>query len=63
MTLNLKAKIYTDEDAARKHLEALQWPEARSAPIAASLTRLQRSRASPPVPASTGATPARSPLA
>ncbi len=32
MTLNLKAKIYTDETAARKHLEAIQWPEGPVCP-------------------------------
>lgn len=32
MTLNLKAKIYTDEEAARKHLEALQWPDGPICP-------------------------------
>lgn len=32
MTLNLKAKIYNDEDAARKHLEAVQWPEGPVCP-------------------------------
>jgi len=32
MTLNLKAKIYNDEDAAREHLEALQWPEGPICP-------------------------------
>jgi transposase-like protein len=32
MTLNLKAKIYTDEEAARKHLEALQWPNGPACP-------------------------------
>jgi transposase-like protein len=32
MTLNLKAKIYTDENAARAHLEALQWPDGPVCP-------------------------------
>lgn len=32
MTLNLKAKIYTDETAARKHLEAIQWPSGPVCP-------------------------------
>lgn len=32
MTLNLKAKIYTDETAARKHLEKLQWPDGPVCP-------------------------------
>lgn len=32
MTLNLKAKIYNDETAARKHLEKLQWPEGPICP-------------------------------
>jgi len=32
MTLNLKAKIYTDESAARKHLEAIQWPSGPVCP-------------------------------
>ena len=32
MTLNLKAKIYTDETAARKHLEAVQWPDGPVCP-------------------------------
>lgn len=32
MTLNLKAKIYNDETAARKHLEAVQWPEGPVCP-------------------------------
>jgi len=32
MTLNLKAKIYNDEDAARAHLEKLQWPEGPVCP-------------------------------
>ncbi len=32
MTLNLKAKIYTDESAAREHLEAIQWPEGPICP-------------------------------
>jgi transposase-like protein len=32
MTLNLKAKIYTDENAARAHLEALQWPDGPICP-------------------------------
>jgi transposase-like protein len=32
MTLNLKAKIYNDENAARKHLEKLQWPEGPICP-------------------------------
>lgn len=32
MTLNLKAKIYNDEDAARRHLEKLQWPEGPVCP-------------------------------
>lgn len=32
MTLNLKAKIYNDENAARKHLERIQWPEGPICP-------------------------------
>lgn len=32
MTLNLKAKIYNDEDAAREHLEAIQWPNGPVCP-------------------------------
>jgi transposase-like protein len=32
MTLNLKAKIYNDETEARKHLEAIQWPEGPVCP-------------------------------
>jgi len=32
MTLNLKAKIYTDETAARRHLERLQWPDGPICP-------------------------------
>jgi len=32
MTLNLKAKIYTDETAARRHLERLQWPDGPVCP-------------------------------
>jgi transposase-like protein len=32
MTLNLKAKIYNDEDAARAHLEAIQWPDGPICP-------------------------------
>ena len=32
MTLNLKAKIYTDETAARRHLEAIQWPDGPTCP-------------------------------
>ncbi len=32
MTLNLKAKIYNDEDAARVHLEKLQWPHGPVCP-------------------------------
>ena len=32
MALNLKAKIFTDEDAARVHLEKLQWPEGPVCP-------------------------------
>jgi transposase-like protein len=32
MALNLKAKIYTDENAAREHLEAIQWPEGPICP-------------------------------
>jgi transposase-like protein len=32
MTLNLKAKIYNDENAARKHLERIQWPEGPVCP-------------------------------
>ena len=32
MTLNLKAKIYTDEAEARKHLEAIQWPSGPVCP-------------------------------
>jgi len=32
MTLNLKAKIYNDEDAARAHLEAIQWPDGPVCP-------------------------------
>ncbi len=32
MTLNLKAKIYNDEGAARAHLEAIQWPEGPVCP-------------------------------
>lgn len=32
MTLNLKAKIYNDETAARKHLEAIQWPDGPVCP-------------------------------
>jgi transposase-like protein len=32
MALNLKAKIFTDEIAARKHLEKLQWPEGPICP-------------------------------
>ncbi len=32
MTLNLKAKIYTDENAAREHLERIQWPEGPICP-------------------------------
>jgi transposase-like protein len=32
MTLNLKDKIYTDENEARKHLEAIQWPDGPICP-------------------------------
>lgn len=32
MTLNLKAKIYTDENAAREHLESIQWPSGPVCP-------------------------------
>src|SRR5579872_5648310 len=32
MTLNLKTKIYTDENAAREHLEAIQWPNGPVCP-------------------------------
>jgi transposase-like protein len=32
MTLNLKAKIYNDENAARKHLERVQWPDGPICP-------------------------------
>src|ERR1700740_3143393 len=32
MTLNLKAKIYNDENAAREHLEAIQWPNGPVCP-------------------------------
>lgn len=32
MTVNLKAKIYTDEDAARRHLERIQWPNGPICP-------------------------------
>ena len=32
MTLNLKAKIYTDEAAARAHLERIQWPSGPVCP-------------------------------
>lgn len=32
MTVNLKAKIYTDETAARKHLEKLHWPDGTICP-------------------------------
>src|ERR1700712_5030076 len=32
MSLNLKAKIYTDENEARAHLEALQWPQGPVCP-------------------------------
>ncbi|HWA30052.1 MAG TPA: IS1595 family transposase [Rhizomicrobium sp.] len=32
MTVNLKAKIYTDETAARKHLEKLHWPNGTICP-------------------------------
>jgi transposase-like protein len=32
MTLNLKAKIYTDEEAARAHLERIQWPDGPVCP-------------------------------
>lgn len=32
MTLNFKAKIFTDETAARQHLEALQWPDGPVCP-------------------------------
>ena len=32
MSVNLKAKIYHDEDAARAHLEKLQWPNGPVCP-------------------------------
>src|ERR1700704_3345361 len=32
MSVNLKAKIYQDENAARKHLEKLQWPHGPVCP-------------------------------
>jgi len=32
VTVNLKAKIYTDETAAREHLEKLQWPQGPVCP-------------------------------
>lgn len=32
MTLNLKAKIYHDEDVARRHLEKIQWPNGPICP-------------------------------
>ena len=32
MTLNLKAKIYADETAARRHLESIQWPDGPICP-------------------------------
>lgn len=33
MTLNLKAAIYNDEEAAREHLEALNWPDGPVCPF------------------------------
>src|SRR5438094_5332670 len=44
MTLNLKAKIYNDENAARKHLESIQWPEGPVCPhcgVVNEATKLQ----------------------
>jgi transposase-like protein len=37
MSLNLKAKIYTDENAARRHLERLQWPDGPVCPHCGSV--------------------------
>lgn len=44
MTLNLKAKIYNDEAAARRHLEKIQWPDGPICPhcgVIDEATRLQ----------------------
>ena len=44
MTLNLKAKIYTDEEAARRHLEKIQWPDGPICPhcgCTGSITKLE----------------------
>lgn len=44
MSVNLKAKIYNDEDAARRHLEKLQWPNGPSCPhcgVVGEATELQ----------------------
>jgi len=43
MTLDLKAKIFTDEEAARRHLEKLQWPDGPVCPHCGSVeaTKLQ----------------------
>ena len=62
MTLNLKAKIYNDETAARKHWSASSGPR----PGLPSLRRHQRghgaSKANPPVPASTSADACQKPF-
>jgi len=38
--MNLQNPIYTDENKAREHLEALRWPMVLSARIVASWTTL-----------------------
>ena len=52
MTLNLKAKIYTDETAARRHLEKLQWPDGPICPhcgVIGEATELEGSSTRPGV--------------
>ncbi len=38
--MNLTAKIYTNENAARKHLEAIRWPSGVSCPLCGGLDKI-----------------------
>src|SRR4029077_7220702 len=52
MTLNLKAKIFTDETAARHHLEKIQWPDGPVCPhcgVIGEATELQGNSTRPGV--------------
>ncbi len=62
MTADLTNPIFTNEDAARKHFEALRWPDGPICPHCGVVGEATELQASLRVPVSTSAAPVRRPF-